>query len=158
MSAFEDVELDVPIGDLEDCGCGPGRDEVRGLSGARGSTGAPKRRDRRQMTLDTGEESFALVHPPTPESWGRFDPGAPQERMSFDFDDYEEPPRRFVPPPRPRPKAPKPRKPRSKGTGPYCVLSHKGKVVHCYHEKSVADRVAKSFGSRTGTKFTVKER
>lgn len=52
----------------------------------------------------------------------------------------------------------RPRKPRSKGTGSFCVVSHKGNVVHCYADSGVAKRVAESFGSRTGTKFTVKKR
>lgn len=52
----------------------------------------------------------------------------------------------------------RPKKPRSKGTGSHCVVSHKGKIVHCYHDPGVAKRVAKSFGDRTGTKFTVKDR
>lgn len=54
----------------------------------------------------------------------------------------------------------KPRKPRSKGKGDFCVLSHKGKVVHCYESESTAQRVADSFSRRgkSGTKFTVSNR
>lgn len=60
---------------------------------------------------------------------------------------------------RPR-RPPKPRKPRSKGKGPYCVISHKGKVVHCYESKDTANRVATAFTERgrAGTKFSVKKR
>lgn len=55
---------------------------------------------------------------------------------------------------------PRPRKPRSKGKGPYCVISHKGRTVHCYEDKATAKRVASAFTNRgkAGTKFTVKER
>jgi len=54
----------------------------------------------------------------------------------------------------------KPRKPRSKGKGSYCVLSHKGRVVHCYESSATANRVAEAFTSRgrAGTQFTVKKR
>ena len=55
---------------------------------------------------------------------------------------------------------PKPRKPRSKGTGPFCVISHKGKTVHCYESEGTANRVADSFSKRgrSGTKFHVEKR
>lgn len=54
----------------------------------------------------------------------------------------------------------KPRKPRSKGKGPFCVISHKGKTVHCYEDSGTANRVADSFTKRgrAGTKFTVQKR
>lgn len=54
----------------------------------------------------------------------------------------------------------KPRKPRSKGTGQHCVISHKGKTVHCYEDRSTAERVAESFTRRgkSGSKFTVRDR
>lgn len=59
-----------------------------------------------------------------------------------------------------RRRPPKVKKPRSKGTGTHCVMSHKGKVVHCYEQKATADRVAEAFTrrGRAGTKFTVKKR
>lgn len=57
------------------------------------------------------------------------------------------------PPPSPRKK-----KTRSKGKGPYCVISHKGNTVHCYVDESVAQRVARRFGERSKTRFTVKKR
>ena len=52
----------------------------------------------------------------------------------------------------------KPRKPRSKGKGSHCVVSHKGKVVHCYESKETALRVAHAFTKqgRAQTKFTVR--
>ena len=59
------------------------------------------------------------------------------------------------------PAAPKkPRKPRSKGGGSHCVISHKGKTVHCYADKSVAERVAAAFTAqgRAGTSFHVGKR
>lgn len=59
-----------------------------------------------------------------------------------------------------QPRALKPRKPRSKGTGPFCVLSHKGRTVHCYENEATAKRVADSFTKRgrSGTKFHVEKR
>lgn len=56
--------------------------------------------------------------------------------------------------------AKKPRKPRSKGKGSHCVVSHKGKVVHCYEDKGTADRVAQAFTKkgRASTKFHVQDR
>lgn len=54
----------------------------------------------------------------------------------------------------------KPRKPRSKGKGSHCVVSHKGKVVHCYESKETAERVAHAFTKKgqAHTKFTVRNR
>lgn len=54
----------------------------------------------------------------------------------------------------------KPRKPRSKGKGSFCVLSHKGRTVHCYEDQGTAERVASAFTKRgrAGTKFTVEDR
>lgn len=54
----------------------------------------------------------------------------------------------------------KPRKPRSKGQGSHCVVSHKGKVVHCYESKETAQRVAHAFTKKgqAHTKFTVEDR
>lgn len=55
---------------------------------------------------------------------------------------------------------PKPRKKRSKGKGSFCVLSHKGRVVHCYESEATANRVAKAFTSRgrAGTSFHVEKK
>lgn len=54
----------------------------------------------------------------------------------------------------------KPRKPRSKGTGQHCVISHKGRTVHCYEDRATADRVASAFTKRgkAKTPFTVRDR
>ena len=54
----------------------------------------------------------------------------------------------------------KPRKPRSKGAGSHCVLSHKGRVVHCYTDKAKAERVAEAFTRRgkSGAAFRVGSR
>lgn len=59
-----------------------------------------------------------------------------------------------------RRRPPKVRKPRSKGTGAFCVQSHKGTVVHCYESETTAKRVADAFTrrGRAGTKFSVKKR
>jgi hypothetical protein len=103
----------LPTGDLKDCGCGPGDDEVKGLSGVR---------------IEKLERA--------PESLG--------DRARVEF--------------AAAPRMKRPRKPRSKGAGAFCVLSHKGNVVHCYHDKSTAARVAERFGERTGTTFKVKKR
>ena len=50
------------------------------------------------------------------------------------------------------------KRPRSKGTGQFCVFSHKGNVVHCYHDEAKAKKVASAFAKRAGTKFTVRRR
>lgn len=52
------------------------------------------------------------------------------------------------------------RKPRSKGKGSHCVISHKGKVVHCYEDRATAARVAEAFTKRgrAGTEFRVEDR
>jgi hypothetical protein len=54
----------------------------------------------------------------------------------------------------------KPRKPRSKGKGSHCVISHKGKTVHCYEKEATAKRVAKAFTEkgRAGSSFHVETR
>ena len=59
-----------------------------------------------------------------------------------------------------RRRPPKAKRPRSKGKGPYCVLSHKSTVVHCYESETTAKRVADAFTKRgrAGTKFVVKKR
>lgn len=57
-----------------------------------------------------------------------------------------------------KPSRRRPKKPRSKGRGPYCVLSHKGNVVHCYENEGTAERVARSFGARSGAEFRVEKR
>lgn len=52
------------------------------------------------------------------------------------------------------------RKPRSKGRGDHCVYSHKNRLVHCYEDRGVAERVAESFTKRgrAGTAFHVAKR
>lgn len=57
-------------------------------------------------------------------------------------------------------KVKKPRKPRSKGKGSHCVVSHKGKTVHCYEDKATAKRVADAFTAkgRAGSAFHVETR
>lgn len=59
-----------------------------------------------------------------------------------------------------RRRPPRVKKPRSKGKGDFCVLSHKGTVVHCYESETTAKRVADAFTrrGRAGTKFVVKKR
>lgn len=54
----------------------------------------------------------------------------------------------------------KPRKPRSKGKGSHCVVSHKGKTVHCYEDKATASRVAAAFTAKgkSGSAFRVETR
>ena len=100
----------LPTGRLEDCGCGPGANEVNELSGL-----------------------------------GAASPGGKAARI-------ESP---VLLPPMPKPKR---KKPRSKGTGPHCVTGQRGNVVHCYIDKSVAERVAKAFGKRSGATFKVRKR
>lgn len=52
------------------------------------------------------------------------------------------------------------RKPRSKGKGSFCVLSHRGRVVHCYESEATAHKIADAFTKRgrTGARFTVENR
>ena len=59
-----------------------------------------------------------------------------------------------------RRRPPRMKRPRSKGKGSFCVLSHKGTVVHCYESEATANRVADAFTrrGRAGTKFEVKKR
>jgi hypothetical protein len=115
---------DIPTADsLKECGCGPGSDEVRKLSG-----------------LGDAQRSIIVV------------PEAAPARVPLTVATSVQAPIQRAPMPLRR------RKPRSKGSGAYCVFSHKGNVVHCYHKQDTAKRVAKAFGARTGTKFTVKSR
>lgn len=128
---------DLPDGDLKGCGCGPGKDEVRGLSGLA-----------RMKVPEIAPVPVSIAPmqcPPCPPCEGATSTAQYAPRMQ-------------VVQTMPTVAVPRVRKPRSKGNGEFCVFSHKDKVVHCYSDEGKAKRVARSFGERTGTKFVVKRR
>ena len=129
---------DLPDGDLNGC-CG--EEGGRGLSGITVPDQAPS-------PVPMGRKRLQEFEAPEPVY------EAPPQR-EVQYIQVPVPPQQtqFVARPLPRP-----RRPRSKGNGQFCVLSHKGNVVHCYNDEGKAKRVAKSFAARTGTKFLVRRR
>jgi hypothetical protein len=131
---------DLPDGDLKGC-CG--EEGGRGLSGITVPDLSPHPVPMARKRLGELETEPAFELPPM----------QPQQQVQYIQVPVPAQSSQFVARPLPRP-----RRPRSKGNGAFCVLSHKGNVVHCYHDEGKAKRVAKSFAARTGTKFLVRRR